>query len=51
MQEKAISVMSFPCTGARRAKADDVVIIAEENVNVISLNKENKGLADKINGL
>lgn len=49
MQEKDVSMMSFPCTGARRAKAEDAVIIAEENVNVISLNKESKRLADKIN--
>lgn len=50
-RENDISMKRFPCAGARRANAEDAVIFAEENVNVVSPNKEGKGITDKIKGL
>lgn len=50
-RENNISMKRFPCTRARRANTEDAVIFAEENVNVVSPNKEGKGITDKIKGL
>lgn len=50
-RENDISMKRFPCTRARRANTEDAVVFAEENVNVISPNKEGKGITNEIKGV
>lgn len=49
-RENNISMKRFPCIRARRANTEDAVVFAEENVNVISPNKEGKGITNEIKG-
>ena len=50
-RENNISMKRFPCTRSRRANTEDAVVFAEENVNVISPNKEGKGITNEIKGV